>query len=105
MNELCCHCGGEKSFHGGRGCMVCSACVSKAFNEGKTCCKCQKHKPFSHFFKKSASSDGYQSRCKSCFRQYPSVKAAYCDDVDDTAKYTRQRRRIEEMRELDELEL
>lgn len=36
----------------------------------KICNKCQSQKPFEDFFKRSISSDGYQSQCKSCAKEY-----------------------------------
>lgn len=36
----------------------------------KICNKCQQQKPFEDFFKRSMSTDGYQSQCKSCAKAY-----------------------------------
>jgi len=36
----------------------------------KTCCRCNKIKPFTDFYKRTANSDGYQGFCKECSKVY-----------------------------------
>ena len=40
------------------------------FNDMKTCTKCKIEKEFSEFYKDKTKKDGYNSGCKSCYKQY-----------------------------------